>query len=80
MKIRAFAKRHAVWVYFVLAFLISWAGSFAGWGGQFLRHEPFAQNQVWLMGLVMLAGPFLSSIAMTCLVDGKEGLHVARPR
>ena len=75
MKIRAFAKQHAVWLYFVLAFLISWGGSFAGWGGQFLRHEPFAQNEVWLIGLVMLAGPLLSGIAMTGLVDGRQGLR-----
>jgi membrane protease YdiL (CAAX protease family) len=75
MNIRAFAKRHAVWIYFTLAFVISWGGNLAGWGGKFLRGEPFTQSEVWLMGLVMLAGPFVTGIVMTALVDGRQGLR-----
>jgi membrane protease YdiL (CAAX protease family) len=75
MKIKAFAERHSVWMYFSLAFLISWGGSLAGWGGRFLRGESIAQNETWLMGLVMLSGPFFSGITMAALVNGRQGLR-----
>lgn len=75
MKIRSLIQRSPVTSYFVLAYLISWGGSFAIGGPKFLRGEPLELEDAMRMAPLMLAGPFISGTAMTYLVDGKTGLR-----
>lgn len=75
MKITSLLQRYPVSSYFVLAYLISWGGSFAIGGPNFLRGEPLDSEDAMLMGLPMLAGPFIAGIVMTYLVAGKTGLR-----
>lgn len=75
MKIRSLMQRYPVTSYFVLAYLISWGGSFAIGGSKFLCGEPLDFEDAMRMGLLMLAGPLIAGIAMTYLVDGKTGLR-----
>jgi membrane protease YdiL (CAAX protease family) len=75
VKIKSLIQRYPVTSYFVLAYLISWGGSFAIGGPKFLRGVPLEFEDVKRMGPVMLAGPFVAGIAMTYLVDGRTGLR-----
>lgn len=74
MKIKSLIHRYPVASYFVLAYLISWGGSFAIGGPKFLRGDPLDFEDAMRMGPLMLAGPFIAGIVMTYLVDGKTGL------
>jgi CAAX protease family protein len=72
--IMAFIKRRPVLSYFALAFAISWGGfilvvgpgGFPGTGSQFDTLTPFVV-------LAMLAGPTVSGLLLTGLVDGRAG-------
>lgn len=71
----AFIKRHPVLAYYVLTFAISWSGQLLFIGG--LRGIPGTGEQLeTLLPLVMLAlfaGPSLSGLLLTGLVDGRAG-------
>ncbi|MDX5151232.1 MAG: hypothetical protein R3188_02045, partial [Acidiferrobacterales bacterium] len=75
MKVGSLVQRYPITSYFVLAYLISWGGSFAIGGPKFLRGEPLAVDDAMNMGLPMLAGPFIAGTLLTGLVDGKAGLR-----
>ena len=75
MRIRSFAQRHPLALYFVFAYGISWIGSLAVAGPKLLRGEPVEMADGLLMFAAMLAGPSLSGLAMTALVDGRAGLR-----
>ena len=75
MNISAFIKRHPVLTYFVLAFAISWGGSFAVLGSKFLQSEAYRTSDTILALLAMLLGPSLSGLILTSAVDGKIGLQ-----
>ena len=75
MSIKSIFQSYPVSTYFVLAYLISWGGSFAIGGPKFLRGELLDFEDAISMGPVMLAGPFIAGIAMTFLVDGKVGVR-----
>ncbi|NIN64273.1 MAG: CPBP family intramembrane metalloprotease [Anaerolineae bacterium] len=75
MKIKSLIQRFPLASYFILAYLISWGGSFAIGGPKFLRGELLGLEDAMRMGPLMLAGPFIAGIAMTYLVDGKIGLR-----
>lgn len=75
MKSRSLIHRYPITSYFVLAYLISWGGSFAIGGPKFLRGDPLDANDALYMGLPMLAGPFIAGTLLTCLVDGKAGFR-----
>lgn len=71
--IKAFIRNHPVLTYFTLTFAISW-------GGILLVIAPHgiigAENNKHLFGyvfLAMCAGPSLSSLLLTGIVDGKDG-------
>ncbi len=68
-------KRHPVRSYFALAFTISWIGSLIVGGAKLLRGESLNPNDLWLMGLFMVAGPSVAGILMTYLTEGKKGLQ-----
>lgn len=74
MKLRSLTERSPVTSYFVLAYFISWGGSFALGGSKLLRGEALAFADVMRMAPLMLAGPFIAGIAMTYRVDGRTGL------
>jgi uncharacterized protein len=74
MKIRAYIQRNPLASYFILAFLISWVGSFAAGGPKFLSGEELTLTDASLMFLPMLAGPSIAGIGMTAIVDGRVGI------
>ena len=75
MKIGSLIQRSPVTSYFILAYLISWGGSFAIGGPKFLRGEPLVFEDAMRMAPLMLAGPFIAGTVMTYLVNGKAGLR-----
>ena len=75
MDIRSHIQRYEVLLYFALAFLISWGGSFAAVGPKFIRGEALRFTDALLVFLPMLIGPSLAGIVMAYLVDGKSGLQ-----
>jgi membrane protease YdiL (CAAX protease family) len=75
MTIRSQIQTAPVASYIVLAYLISWGGSFAVGGPKFLRGEPLGFEDAMRMVPLVLAGPFIGGLAMTYLVDGKTGLR-----
>lgn len=75
--IKAFIERHAVPIYFVLTFAVSWGGftlvvggprGFPGDPEEFERLLPFAAS-------AMLAGPSVSGLLLTGLLSGGAGLR-----
>jgi len=74
MNRKTFLQKHSVLIYFFLAFLISWLGSFLAVGPKFLRGEIMDLKDIGLMAIPMLGAPFVTGILMTYLVDGREGL------
>jgi hypothetical protein len=80
MYIRKIFQRYPIGSYFVLAYLISWGGSIAFGGGQFLRKEAMEFERARDMALIVLAGPFLAGILSTYLPRRKRGsLGSVRP-
>ena len=75
MRIRSFAQRHPLSLYFVFAFGIAWIGCLAVAGPKLMRHEVVGMSDALLMFFAMLAGPSVSGIGMTALVDGRAGLR-----
>lgn len=73
MSIITNSKRHPLASYFFLAFLIAWLGSFLAVGPKYLRGDEIGFNDIGLMAIPMLFGPFIASIIMSCIVDGKQG-------
>jgi hypothetical protein len=80
--VRALVSKHPLLAYFGLTFAISWAGvvlviggpsGFAGVKAQDNRLFPLAL-------LAMLAGPSLTGVLLTGLIDGKRGLRELRSR
>jgi membrane protease YdiL (CAAX protease family) len=68
-------QRYPVAIYFILAYAISWGGSFLiGWP-KFLRGEIMTFDDNLRMALFVLAGPLIAGILMTYLVDGRSGLR-----
>ena len=74
MREKPFAQRHAVALYFVLVFLISWLGVYLAAGTRFLQGEGPELSDVGFMAIPMLGAPFALGILMSYLVDGRRGL------
>ena len=75
MSIKAFIKRYPVASYFVLAYLITWVGSFVAIGPKFLRGEEIQLTDGMVMLLAMLAGPSIAGLTMTYIEDGRHGIR-----
>ena len=69
-------KRHAVLVYFALVFVVSWGGGLLilGPAGLPMDAAEFENLGVPLY-LAFLAGPCLTGLVLTGVVDGRAGLH-----
>lgn len=75
MKINDYIGRHPVGMYFWSAFAISWLGSVLVAGPFFLRGESLELDDLLLVGILVVAGPFFAGLAMSYLVDGRGGLR-----
>jgi membrane protease YdiL (CAAX protease family) len=71
---KAFINRHAVLIYFALAFAISWGGVLVAVGPGGIPATPEQTDmQAPFIYLAMLAGPSLAAILLTGLVHGRAG-------
>ena len=81
-KMRAFIRTHPVLTYFALTFTISWGGVLlviggpAGMTGMKAQDNPLFPFAV----LAMVAGPGVTAILLTGLIDGRPGLREFRSR
>jgi membrane protease YdiL (CAAX protease family) len=64
-------KKNNVITYFILTVIISWGAIQLLFGFQNL---PVSEDQIPLIGIALLLGPFLSSIIMSIIFDGTSGL------
>ncbi len=77
---KTFIKNHAITLYFILAFLISWSGVALVVGLERLLAEGPADDQMALLFLAMCAGPSISGLLFTYICDGRQGLRDLKGR
>jgi len=68
-------QRYSLVVYFCLAYLIAWGGSLLLAAQKGFQASALEPAQLGLMFLCMLLGPSLSSLCLTALLDGRQGLR-----
>lgn len=75
--IKAFIKRHSVLAYYILTFAISWGGALLVVGGLtgFPSSAEESARLLPLFVVALVAGPVVSGILLTGLVDGRAGLR-----
>ncbi|HVZ39358.1 MAG TPA: CPBP family intramembrane glutamic endopeptidase [Candidatus Kapabacteria bacterium] len=78
----AFISRYPVATYFALVFIISWGGVLLVIGGPgAIPDTPERTTRLFPFALLaMLAGPFITGLLMTGLVQGRAGLREFRSR
>ena len=72
--IKRLIQDRPVGLYFLVAFVIAWLGSFLVAGPKFFRGEVIELVDIVMMGLAQLAAPILSGILIAFIVDGKRGI------
>lgn len=76
MSTKEFIKQHPIFAYFTMVFTISWGGIFLAVGPKgFQSSGTQSWGQFLLVFLAMGAGPSLTSILLTGIVGGREGLR-----
>ncbi len=76
MNIKSAVNKRPFLVYIIFTCLISWLGLFAVTGpGIFSGMQDPAPAQLLLMFLAMYAGPSISGLVLTGIIDGKKGLR-----
>jgi len=76
MNIKSLIKDHPILSYFVLAYLFAWGGIFILLGpGGLSPASTRPMGLVLLVFLAMLAGPSLTGIVLTAVLDGRAGLR-----
>jgi membrane protease YdiL (CAAX protease family) len=75
MGVRRVIRRHPVAAYFALAYLIPAVGFFGVVGPQLLRGEPTRASDALTLFPAMELGVFFAGIALTAIVDGRQGLQ-----
>lgn len=69
---KTFFKKHPLWAYFILTFIISWGAILLLVG---VDGIPVAPDQAVTLGMAILLGPTIASILLTGLTTGKEGFR-----
>lgn len=75
MNIRQAIQRHPIVIYFGLAYAISWGGILLLVGQKVFQGTALQASDIVLIFLAMCAGPSVTGITMTAVVDGKAGLQ-----
>jgi membrane protease YdiL (CAAX protease family) len=75
MNVKVFIQRHPVVSYFGLVYLISYGGFFVVVGPKLLRGEAMQSTDAFLLFPVIVVGVCLVGIALTSIVDGRNGLR-----
>jgi uncharacterized protein len=75
MATKNFIQRHAIVIYFILAYTIAWSGVILMSGTARFQGQAVPVERVLLAFPAMLLWPSLSGILMTALLDGKKGLR-----
>lgn len=75
---KTFIKHHAVTLFFIFAFLISWTGVFIVVGFDRLFTTGPTADQMAFLFIAMCAGPSISGLLFTCICDGRQGLRDLR--
>lgn len=73
--VKVFLQRHAVAVYFSLVLLISWGGFLVLVGPKLLRGGAEQATDAFLLFPIIVVGVCLVGIALTGILDGKNGLR-----
>lgn len=74
MQFKAFVQRHALLLYFVIAFAFSWGASLITLGPKFLRGEPLLRTDALPALIGMMLGPSVGGILLTWIIEGGVGL------
>jgi hypothetical protein len=76
MQLKDFIRRHSILLYFIFTFAIPWGSILilAGPGG-LPSKEQIPIEVFSLVFLAMIAGPSLTGIALTGIIDGRKGLR-----
>jgi uncharacterized protein len=78
MKLESALRRHPLTAYFLLTYGISWGGILvvvSVTGFDLVKLRPLGTGLIFVL---MLLGPSISSLTMTALLDGREGLGALR--
>lgn len=77
----SFARSHPVSIYFVVTFAISWGGFVAVVGPGGFASTSWQSDPVFSLAVMaMLAGPCISGVLLTGVIDGRQGLRVMASR
>lgn len=77
----SFARSHPVSIYFVLTFAISWGSFVAVVGPGGFASTSWQSDPVFSLAVMaMLAGPCISGVLLTGVIDGRQGLRVMASR
>ena len=79
--VKALITKHPVLTYFVLTFAISWGGVLLIIGDPAGTSVKAQDNPLFPLALLaMVAGPSVTGVLLTGLIDGRHGLHVLGSR
>jgi membrane protease YdiL (CAAX protease family) len=74
MNFKSFLKSNSLWIYFILAYMIAWGGILLIAASKGFNPRAIQLPEGGLMFLCMILGPSLGSIALTALMEGKDGI------
>jgi uncharacterized protein len=74
MKIKSFVQSNSIAIYFTFAYLITWGGILLAMAGTGFKGE-VGMGTFALIFLAMFASPCLTSLTLTSILEGKEGIR-----
>jgi CAAX protease family protein len=75
MNIKSFIERHPLVSYFALAYSITWGGILVYLASKGFQVAALQTQDILIMFLMMLLGPSTSSLVLTAILDGRNGLR-----